>query len=257
MNESQYWIAQGENVQGPFSQQQVQGWIAAGKVREEMFFSRDGGDWVTGSELPELFPPAAAAAPVAAAPHHAAPAPQRAATYDDEPPARSRRGSRAGRGGRGGRGGGKPPVPGAVLTVVILDFIGAALYGFTGVAGILLVAAAKSEGGAGAIGNALLLVSLFILVLAAAFLVLGLLIKGGSNGARITQIVLSGLGLLLGLSGLLREGISLSSLIGLAINGTIVVLLLTADAAAFFRDAQGGGRRRGGRGRDRGRRRRY
>jgi hypothetical protein len=64
--ESNYHIAQGENVQGPYTLSQTQLLIEEGKVRADMLFSRDGADWVEGYQLPELFPdaPAAPAAPV-------------------------------------------------------------------------------------------------------------------------------------------------------------------------------------------------
>ena len=268
MNEPQYWIAQGENVQGPFGRQQVLAWIDAGKVRADMLFSRDGGDWVAGHELPELFAPAAPAA---------APPPPVAPAFDDAPPARSRgrHGRSAARSrrhdyddyddeprGRPARRGGKPKPPGAVMTVVILDFISAALYGFAGVASFLLVAAAKKEGEGGGLTNIVLFLGLVALVMAALYLLLGILIKGGSSGARVAQILLSGLGILMGLGTLVQGEVDISSIIGLAINILIVVLLLGRDASAFFTAASGmTGRRRprtvgGGGGGGRGRRRR-
>jgi hypothetical protein len=56
--ESNYHIAQGENVQGPHTLPQAQKLIEEGKVRADMLFSRDGADWVEGYQLPELFPDA-------------------------------------------------------------------------------------------------------------------------------------------------------------------------------------------------------
>ena len=58
MCEPQWTIAQGENVQGPFPESKVRRYIEAGRVRADMLFSRDGGDWVPGHEIPALFPPA-------------------------------------------------------------------------------------------------------------------------------------------------------------------------------------------------------
>ena len=62
--ESNYHIAQGENVQGPYTKSQVEQLIEEGKVRVDMLFSRDGADWVEGRDCPELFPDAMPAAPV-------------------------------------------------------------------------------------------------------------------------------------------------------------------------------------------------
>ena len=63
--ESNYHIAQGENVQGPYTKSQVLQLIEEGKVRQDMLFSKDGADWVEGGQCPELFP---SAQPLAAAP---------------------------------------------------------------------------------------------------------------------------------------------------------------------------------------------
>lgn len=60
-NQSNYHIAQGENVQGPYTLAQTQQLVEQGKVRADMLFSRDGADWVEGYQLPELFPDALAA----------------------------------------------------------------------------------------------------------------------------------------------------------------------------------------------------
>lgn len=146
------------------------------------------------------------------------------------------------------------------MVVVVLDFILAVLYGFAGIASILLVRAAKQEGSTGMLGNLVLVMAMFFLVIAAAYFVLGLLIKGGSNGARVTQIVLCGLAILLGLYGLMSSGIDVPSLIGLALNILIVAMLMSREASMFFADASGmgsRGRSARGSGRRRGRRRRY
>ncbi len=52
--------AVGQNVQGPFTQRRLLELIAEGKVRDDMMFSLEGGEWRPGSQCPELFPPAAA-----------------------------------------------------------------------------------------------------------------------------------------------------------------------------------------------------
>ena len=69
--ETRYYIAQGENVQGPFPRSRVLALIAEGKVRADMLFSAEGGDWVSGHECPDLFPSGTAPAPTSgAAPGH-------------------------------------------------------------------------------------------------------------------------------------------------------------------------------------------
>ncbi len=56
--DSRYFVAVGQNVQGPFTQKRLLELIASGKVRASMMFSLEGGEWVPGSQCPELFPPA-------------------------------------------------------------------------------------------------------------------------------------------------------------------------------------------------------
>jgi hypothetical protein len=58
---SQYYIAQGENVQGPFPLGQIERFVREGKARADMMYSVDGGEWVQGYDLPDLFPDAAPA----------------------------------------------------------------------------------------------------------------------------------------------------------------------------------------------------
>ncbi len=59
--ESRYFVAVGQNVQGPFTQKRLLELIAIGKVHADMMFSLEGGEWVSGSQCPELFPRAPAA----------------------------------------------------------------------------------------------------------------------------------------------------------------------------------------------------
>lgn len=53
--ESNYHIAQGENVQGPYTRTQALELIQQGKARIDMLYSKDGADWVEGYDCPELF----------------------------------------------------------------------------------------------------------------------------------------------------------------------------------------------------------
>ena len=258
MTEPQYYIAQGQDVQGPFPRSRILSWIEQGKVRDDMLFSLEGGDWVPGHDVPELFPTATPAPLAAPAPGHApvrggAPAPARRRggraprrrrddydDYDDEP--RGRRSLHRG----------KPRAPSSVMVVVILDFIGAAIYGGLGVFSIIAVAAVRSTGEkTGAAGNFLLLLGMFTIALAIAFIVLGILIKGGSNGARIAQVIISGLALLSGMGGLASGDVGFGTLFGIAINILIIAMLFGREASMFFAEASGRG------GRPRGRRRRY
>ncbi|MDF1702257.1 MAG: GYF domain-containing protein, partial [Planctomycetota bacterium] len=173
MNDPQYWIAQGEDVQGPYARSKLRAWIAAGRVRPDMLFSLEGGEWVQGHDCPELFAPeiggGASSGPPAMPAAQAAPAsaaPSRGGGRRRRRPARARGPARRDRdqddddGGRGRHARPAGP-PGAVMTVVILDFLGVALYGFLGVGAILLVAAAKKDGSTGMIGNMILVGGLF------------------------------------------------------------------------------------------------
>ncbi len=55
--EDQWWIAQGDNVQGPFTTDVVRRFIRAGRATEDLRYSRDGGTWTVGREFPALFAP--------------------------------------------------------------------------------------------------------------------------------------------------------------------------------------------------------
>ena len=65
LHESHYHIAQGENVQGPYTRSQVLQLIEQGKARPEMLYSKDGADWVEGHACPDLFESAEEAPPPA------------------------------------------------------------------------------------------------------------------------------------------------------------------------------------------------
>ena len=49
--EPRYFIAQGENVQGPFTRSRVLDLVRQGKVRADMMFSLEGGEWVPAIEV--------------------------------------------------------------------------------------------------------------------------------------------------------------------------------------------------------------
>jgi len=52
-----YYIRQlKKHVSGPHEIAQIRRWVQAGKVNEDMEFSRDGIDWVFGIEMITLFP---------------------------------------------------------------------------------------------------------------------------------------------------------------------------------------------------------
>ena len=98
MSEPQYFIRQGEVVQGPFSGERIRGWIATGRVRPEMELSDDGTRFRRGDQFPGLFD-----APVAAAESESAPRPGRRRD-DDSGPRRSRSTSR-------------PPPPASIVVI--------------------------------------------------------------------------------------------------------------------------------------------
>lgn len=53
----EWWIAHGKNVRGPFPTALLRRFIRSGNATEGMRYSRDGGTWTVGRELPELFAP--------------------------------------------------------------------------------------------------------------------------------------------------------------------------------------------------------
>jgi hypothetical protein len=55
MSEQQFFIRQGEKVQGPFSVERIRGWIAAGRMHPEMELSEDGTSFRRGDQIPGLF----------------------------------------------------------------------------------------------------------------------------------------------------------------------------------------------------------
>ncbi|MDA1195455.1 MAG: hypothetical protein O2894_09760, partial [Planctomycetota bacterium] len=69
---------------------------------------------------------------------------------------------------------------------------------------------------------------------AAAYLGLAFAIKAGAGGARIIQILLSSLALLRSGWSLMSEGLGATSVIGIAINVLILVILFQRDTAAYF-----------------------
>jgi hypothetical protein len=136
---------------------------------------------------------------------------------------------------------GAPPalvraVPGSVKAVSIIQWVVAGLLilgGLVALAGLALLGTAFGSGGAGAaIG---FVVAVVLWAFAAAYVVLGRLLRKGSRGARIASVVLAGIGVLYAL-GSMRNGI-LSPLLSLVLNGAIIYLLMfEAQAKAFFGD---------------------
>ncbi len=276
MREPQYFIAQGQDVQGPFDKSRVLKWIQAGRARPEMLYSLEGGDWRQGHQCPELFPPPGVAPVQVPQAQPAVPyAAQPAYPVADAPlPASVRGGGRRRRRGyRGGRSYGhhddyddgprgryaRPSgPPGEVTTVVFLDFITGALYGLLAGLSFLATAAIDPDDpftNPDAERSFFLLAGIVFTVFCIGYIVLGLAIRGGSGVARTIHIMLSCLGLLFGLREL-TQGLSFSSFLQIALPLVIILLLLSPNANAFFgrRAAGRGGRRmRGGRGR----RRRY
>ena len=235
--ETQYYIAQGEQVQGPFPVSRVLAWIESGKVRPEMLFSREGGAWRAGHECPELFPVArsgrARRSPARRAGRGRAP------SDEPGPGRRSRRSVRR-------------AAPGSVLTVVVLDFIAVVLYALLGflMLGVGAVAAARHSGSEG-LAQWFQIFGVVMLVFAGAYVALAVFLIKGSSVARVLQIALSALSLVASLVQIVRIGtVEMMGMFGLALNALIIVLLLTPTAAAFFTGADPArSSRRGGGGR--------
>ncbi len=215
----EWWIAQGEDMQGPFTLEAMHRFVRAGKATEELYYSVNGGDWTLGSELPELF------APPSPQPGTQAPARER--------PGRSRRTSRSDAYGDVFDESGRNPtrrhladetgVPMTIKVAASIVFLGAAL---KAVAALLV-----ADGGAA--GN---IAGLVILGMGLLQAVIGFYVLKGSDSARIILILLS---LLSGLSGLKELGGPLGWLafldVGLAF--TVAGTLLSDSAVRHCRRA--------------------
>ena len=237
MSETQYYIAQGENVQGPFPESKVRDYIQRGRVRKEMMFSVNGGDWVKGSTLPQLFPAAQAPPPPAkktapAAP--AAPAPARARVRD-EPAPRGHTPRRARVADRPRRG-----PPSGFLTASIMDFIYAGL-ALAGGAWLSMMSSAaierlrnSPEGIIESWTNPELIEQLEVFVTmgwvfvvsGCVALVMGIAIRSGTAEARTAQFIVS-IGLL-GLCGwaMWNQWIGVITLIGFGTQVAAIFLMM-------------------------------
>lgn len=124
--------------------------------------------------------------------------------------------------------------PGWVTFAAVLSFIGAALLGLLGlfafIGGSVLAAVLP---GLGTIGGAIIMfLGFFLLAVAVLDLFIGMGLLKGQGWARITAIVLSGVGLLLGVFALVVG--DFSQILGIALNGLVVFGLLRPESAAFF-----------------------
>lgn len=123
-----------------------------------------------------------------------------------------------------------PPVgpvgepPGSVRTATILLYIAAA---FAIIGGVLVLLLASVSGG-------LVVLSVLLLAIGVAYIVLAGKLRQGNRTARIITVVLTGLSLLGNLAALGRNG---SGIIGLALNGAIIYLLMFhRESKRFFGD---------------------
>lgn len=103
MSERQFFIRQGEKVQGPFAEERLRGWIAAGRVRPEMELSEDGATFRRGAEFAGLFDASAPEAPPDAPPEPVV-AKRRRSRDEEEAPRRSLSSSR-------------PPAPASIVVI--------------------------------------------------------------------------------------------------------------------------------------------
>lgn len=130
--------------------------------------------------------------------------------------------------------------PGQVTAVAVLGFIAA---GILLLAGLLFLTlggiggAVANEAGAEGVGA---IIAAFAMIFAVVFLGMGALqlvvsigILKGKGWARITQVVLSGIGILLNLATLVTG--DMSQLVGLAVNVMIIVFLFMGTSTTWFR----------------------
>jgi len=123
--EPRYFIAQGENVQGPFTRSRVMDLVRQGKVTADMMFSLEGGEWVQGHQIPDLFPQTSGAAPAPLAGYsdaqgHTPPPPTAPRPGDGHGSGRAG----SGRGGRGPRGGGRRVRPHRGAMILVFGILG-------------------------------------------------------------------------------------------------------------------------------------
>lgn len=282
--EPQFWIAQGQQVQGPFPLSRVRGWIAAGRARPEMLYSRDGGPWRPGPEHPELFPAPAAAVPPVARPvaPAAAPVAPVAPVVPVAPvapvvpvapvapvavPVARAAAAAPGRPGRragAGRTGRRPPrrAPGTVLAAQIIDFISGAANILWGVRLLHLASTARMrarlEGfGDDAVSEIALQQAISTanyigwasILIGGGLIALGFWLGRGRPAARNVQLGLVGLALLAALWQLMEGVSAVVAVAGLVFPAIIACLLLGPRASDFFagrppREARRPGRRR-------------
>lgn len=118
--------------------------------------------------------------------------------------------------------GGEPPP--SVRTATILLYIAAALAILGGLLVLLLAS----------VSGSLVVLSVLLLAIGVAYVVLTGKLRQGNRTARIITVVLTGLSLLGNLAALGRNG---SAIIGLALNGAIIYLLMFhRDSKRFFGD---------------------
>ncbi len=242
--EPQYYILQGENVQGPYALSKVRAYIEQGRVRANMKFSRDGGDWVRGRECPELFPsakPGPSPAPAAPAPSpNKAPAPSRSRERSAAPPREARQGRRSRRPTR-------RHMPSSVLSISVLDFVRSLLALIAGIIVMALVSHIESQMPLARLLedaesyaemedalNTVRLIGYLGFLLAALYLLLGIWIRSGQPAARGMQFLVTGLSLAYAAYALLNEAAAKSSILGIAIDVLILILLCGSDTSAFF-----------------------
>jgi hypothetical protein len=198
---SAWWVSQGGQVYGPYTDAQVRAFVAEGRLTADMRYSADGGAWRTGHLVPELF----GHAPLPAGPGGT---PRRA---------------------RGARHGRRAPtgVPGVVIAVGVIAILsGVSIL----VRGLLVLVEASSL-----VFTSGLLTTLVVLALGigAGEVLLGIFVMAGSGVARFVLFVLAGFGILLNVHHLLTSGHP-AALVGLAFHVTVVALLASPRANAFF-----------------------
>lgn len=217
MQEAEYFIRQGDSVQGPFPESQIRAWVAQGRARQDMEFAEPGQVWVSGHDLPHLFAPEGE--PEAYRPERSVGRRSRGRA------GRRSRGSHPDDGEEGFSYADRPTPPTPVVIASILIYLMGTLVGITGVLLLMMTH-----------GLNVLMLALSVLVLAVAYFVLGTGVRKGAPTARNLVILITALFIAIRIKDLIETGNLV--LVGAVLNGVVMIVLLVLPAsAAYFKRA--------------------
>ncbi len=127
-------------------------------------------------------------------------------------------------------------MPGMVKAARVILFVLAGLQIIVGLFMLLGGAAVSNDGTDSGTGGALIAIALFVLVLAAIGIVLGVRFSKGAGGVRVGTIVYACLMILGGIGDITRgAGVGVvSAIIAFAIGGFLLAAMLQSDSSAWF-----------------------